>query len=75
MIKVRPKNTIYDKEGGWLSANWHFSFDAYYDPECMGFGTLRVFSHRRIHSALGYITPIEYALQRLPSKARVSHVS
>jgi redox-sensitive bicupin YhaK (pirin superfamily) len=30
--------------GGWFSANWHFSFDEYYDPQNMGFGTLRVFN-------------------------------
>lgn len=36
---------------------------------------VRFYNHRRQHSALGYATPIEYALQRLPSKARVSHMS
>lgn len=44
MIDVRPKESIYHKEGGWFSANWHFSFDEYYDPANMGFGTLRVFN-------------------------------
>ncbi|HEY8489560.1 MAG TPA: pirin family protein, partial [Dehalococcoidia bacterium] len=44
MIDVRPRETIYHKEGGWFSANWHFSFDEYYDPANMGFGTLRVFN-------------------------------
>lgn len=48
MITIRPKNTIYHKEGGWFSANWHFSFDEYYDPEYMGFGTLRVFNDDRL---------------------------
>ncbi len=48
MIEVRPKDTIYHKEGGWFSANWHFSFDEYYDPENMGFGTLRVFNDDRL---------------------------
>jgi redox-sensitive bicupin YhaK (pirin superfamily) len=44
VIEIRPKETIYHKEGGWFSANWHFSFDEYYDPQNMGFGTLRVFN-------------------------------
>src|SRR3990170_1967237 len=44
MIDVRGKSEIYHKEGGWFSANWHFSFDEYYDAENMGFGTLRVFN-------------------------------
>ncbi len=48
MIDVRPKDEIYHKEGGWFSANWHFSFDEYYDPENMGFGTLRVFNDDRL---------------------------
>jgi redox-sensitive bicupin YhaK (pirin superfamily) len=48
MIEVRPSDTIYHKEGGWFSANWHFSFDEYHDPENMGFGTLRVFNDDRL---------------------------
>ncbi len=44
MIQVRPRDEIYHKEGGWFSANWHFSFDEYYDLQNMGFGALRVFN-------------------------------
>lgn len=44
MIQVRRGDEIYHKEGGWFAANWHFSFDEYYDPQNMGFGTLRVFN-------------------------------
>ena len=44
MIQVRRRAEIYHKEGGWFAANWHFSFDEYYDPQSMGFGTLRVFN-------------------------------
>ena len=29
----------------------------------------------RLHSALGYATPLQYALERLPRKVRVSHMS
>ena len=44
MIQIRRRDEIYHKEGGWFAANWHFSFDEYYDPQNMGFGTLRVFN-------------------------------
>ena len=36
---------------------------------------LRFYNRRRQHSALGYIAPMEYALQRLPRQTRVSHMS
>jgi transposase InsO family protein len=36
---------------------------------------IRFYNTRRLHSALGYTPPLQYALQRLPRKARVSHMS
>lgn len=48
MIEIRPARTIYHAEGGWFSANWHFSFDRYYDPNHMGWGLLRVFNDDRL---------------------------
>jgi redox-sensitive bicupin YhaK (pirin superfamily) len=48
VIKVRPADSIYHKEGGWFDARWHFSFDEYYDPDNMGFGTMRVFNDDRL---------------------------
>ena len=48
MIKVRPADSIYHKEGGWFDARWHFSFDRYRDPAHMGVGALRVFNDDRI---------------------------
>src|SRR3972149_1249734 len=48
MLSFRRKDGIYHKEGGWFAANWHFSFDEYYDPQNMGFGTLRVFNDDRL---------------------------
>ena len=48
MIKVRPVRSLFHAEGGWFSANWHFSFDRYWDAEYTGFGTLRVFNDDRL---------------------------
>jgi len=48
VIKIRPADSIYYKHGGWFEARWHFSFDEYYDPENMGFGTMRVFNDDRL---------------------------
>jgi redox-sensitive bicupin YhaK (pirin superfamily) len=48
MIEIRPRSSLYHAEGGWFSANWHFSFDRYYDPKNMGWGTLRVFNDDRL---------------------------
>jgi quercetin 2,3-dioxygenase len=48
MIRVRRDAEIYDREGGWFHARWHFSFDEYFDPEWMSFGDLRVFNDDRL---------------------------
>jgi quercetin 2,3-dioxygenase len=47
-IKVRHDQDISDVDGGWFRARWHYSFDRYYDPEYMNFGTLRVFNDDRL---------------------------
>jgi redox-sensitive bicupin YhaK (pirin superfamily) len=56
MIQVRRDPEIYEKEGGWFHARWHFSFDEYRDPEYMGFGPLRVFNDDRL--APGAVWPL-----------------
>ena len=48
MIEVRRDAEIFEKEGGWFHARWHFSFDEYFDPAQMGFGTMRVFNDDRL---------------------------
>lgn len=48
MIRVRRDEEVYEKEGGWFRARWHFSFDDYMDPEWMQFGSLRVFNDDRL---------------------------
>jgi redox-sensitive bicupin YhaK (pirin superfamily) len=48
MIEVRRDRDIYEKEGGWFHARWHFSFDEYRDPQWTAFGSLRVFNDDRL---------------------------
>jgi quercetin 2,3-dioxygenase len=48
MMKIRRDNEIYDTEGGWFRARWHFSFDEYRDPENDSFGAMRVFNDDRL---------------------------
>lgn len=48
MITVRRDAEIYDIEGGWFHARWHFSFDRYEDPENDSFGAMRVFNDDRL---------------------------
>jgi redox-sensitive bicupin YhaK (pirin superfamily) len=47
-IAIRRDSEISDVDGGWFRARWHYSFDSYYDPAYMGFGTLRVFNDDRL---------------------------
>jgi len=48
MITVRKAEDIYQARGeienGTFTGRWHFSFDEYYDPGYLQFGTLRVFN-------------------------------
>jgi redox-sensitive bicupin YhaK (pirin superfamily) len=48
MLLVRRDAEIFQIDGGWFSARWHFSFDTYRDPENMGWGPLRVFNDDRL---------------------------
>jgi len=54
MIQVRRDKEIYEKEGGWFHARWHFSFDDYFDPEWMEFGSLRVFNDDRLVAGVAW---------------------
>jgi redox-sensitive bicupin YhaK (pirin superfamily) len=47
-ISLRPRASLFHAEGGWFSANWHFSFDRYRDDANMGLGDLRVFNDDRL---------------------------
>lgn len=48
MLTIRRDSEIFEADGGWFHARWHFSFDHYRDPEQMGVGPLRVFNDDRI---------------------------
>jgi quercetin 2,3-dioxygenase len=48
VITVRRDKDIYDTDGGWFRARWHFSFDTYRDPENDSFGAMRVFNDDRL---------------------------
>ena len=48
MITIRRDREIYQVEGGWFHARWHFSFDEYRDPENDGFVAMRVFNDDRL---------------------------
>ncbi len=48
MITIRRDSEIYDKDGGWFRARWHFSFDEYRDPGNDSFGAMRVFNDDRL---------------------------
>ncbi len=48
MLTIRRADEIYEREGGWFNARWHFSFDSYRDPENDGIGPLRVFNDDRL---------------------------
>jgi hypothetical protein len=47
-VVLRPRASLHHAEGGWFSANWHFSFDQYWDDANMGIGDLRVFNDDRL---------------------------
>jgi redox-sensitive bicupin YhaK (pirin superfamily) len=47
-LTIRTDDQINDVDGEWFRARWHYSFDSYYDPAYMGFGTMRVFNDDRL---------------------------
>jgi len=48
VIRIRRDEEIYEIDGDWFHARWHFSFDRYVDPENDGFGAMRVFNDDRL---------------------------
>jgi quercetin 2,3-dioxygenase len=54
MIDIRPFNSLGHADHGWLDARHHFSFANYYDPNRMGWGTIRVWNDDRIAPHTGF---------------------
>ena len=54
MIQTIRSKDRYHAETDWLSTNWHFSFDRYYDPHNVQFGPLRVFNDDTVAPGGGF---------------------
>ena len=56
MLKKISKSQLYNDSYGWLKTYHHFSFGAYYDPNRMNFGSIRVINNDYIASNTGFET-------------------
>ena len=54
MIDVRAFKGLGGADHGWLKARHHFSFGDYYDPERMGWGSIRVWNDDEIAPHTGF---------------------
>ena len=54
MIDVRAFKALGGADHGWLKAKHHFSFGGYYDPERMGWGSIRVWNDDEIAPHTGF---------------------
>jgi len=54
VIKIIRANEHYKGEHDWLTTYHHFSFGAYYNPDKMSFGPLRVFNDDIVQPGMGF---------------------
>ncbi|MEM7765178.1 MAG: pirin family protein [Pseudomonadota bacterium] len=54
MMQIRLAKARGKANFGWLDSRHSFSFGHYYDPEHMGFGSLRVINEDRVSPARGF---------------------
>jgi len=54
MIDIRPFASLGAADHGWLDAHHHFSFANYYDPQRMGWGSIRVWNDDTIAADSGF---------------------
>lgn len=54
MITIIPAKDRHFNDLGWLKTYWLFSFDQYYDPNNMNFGSLRVFNDDVVDPQQGF---------------------
>jgi redox-sensitive bicupin YhaK (pirin superfamily) len=54
MIDRRPFATLGHADHGWLDARHHFSLADYYDPDRMGWGSIRVWNDDAIAGGAGF---------------------
>ncbi|OYY71752.1 pirin family protein [Sphingomonas sp. 28-63-12] len=53
-IDRRPFDSLGHADHGWLNARHHFSFANYYDPDRMGWGSIRVWNDDEIAANAGF---------------------
>jgi redox-sensitive bicupin YhaK (pirin superfamily) len=54
MIEIRSFQSLGHADHGWLDARHHFSFANYYDPNRMGWGSIRVWNDDKIAPHTGF---------------------
>src|SRR6201986_4741308 len=54
MIELRPASSLGRFDFGWLDTTHHFSFGEHYDPQRMGWGSLRVWNDDEIAPGTGF---------------------
>jgi hypothetical protein len=54
MIQIRPSTERGTSTLDWLDSRHSFSFDRYYDPEHVGFRTLRAINEDRVAPGMGF---------------------